>query len=97
MKSACECTCEGALAEYAGSNIDIKRKSNGLSDVKFTQYLLLQKLKDKYLESMEGKAHKIPAVAGQIMVKGAGSGTMEDREATVYRSATRICMYTVQW
>ena len=49
MKSAFECTCEGALTEYEGSKIDIKRKSNGLADVKFTQPVLVQKLKDEYL------------------------------------------------
>ena len=97
LKSAFECTCEGALTDYVGSRIDIKRKSNRFADVKFTQPVLMQKLKDEHLESMEGKAHKIPALAGQIMVKGDGSGTMEDREATVYRSGTTNCMYTVQW
>ena len=77
-----------------GSKIDTKRKSNGLSDVKFTQPVLVQKL---YLESMEGKAPKIPAVAGQILVKGDGSDTMEDSEDTVYRSVTARCMYIIQW
>ena len=48
---------------------------------------------------MEGKPPKTLAVAGQILVKGDGSGTMEEREATVYRSATAICMYIIimQW
>ena len=40
--------------------------------------MLVQKLKDEYLESMEGKSPKAPAVAGQILEKGYGSGTMED-------------------
>ena len=36
LKSAFECTCEGALTEYVGSKINIKKKSNRLADVKFT-------------------------------------------------------------
>ena len=88
MKSAFECTCEGALTEYVGSKIDITRKSNGLADVKFTQSVLVQKLEDEYLENNDGKATKTLAVAGQILVKGDGCGTMEERETTMYQSAT---------
>ena len=80
-----------------GSKINIKRESNGLADVKFTQPVLVQKLKDEYLESMGRRAPKTPAVAGQILVKGDGSGTIEDSEATVYRLATTTCMYVIQW
>ena len=47
--------------------------------------MLVKKLKDEYLENNHGEAPKTPAVACQILVKGDGSGTMEDREATVYR------------
>ena len=39
LKSLFECTCEGSLTEYVGSKIDIKKKSNGLADMKFTQHV----------------------------------------------------------
>ena len=97
LKSTFECTCEGALTEYMGSKIDIKRKSNRIAEVKFTQPMHVQKLEDNYPESMGGKAPKTPAVAGQILVKGDGSGTMEDSKTTVYRSATAAYMYIMQW
>ena len=31
LKSAFDCTCDGALTEYVRSKIDITRKSNGLA------------------------------------------------------------------
>ena len=65
--------------------------------MKFTQPVLVQKLEDKYLGTNDGKVPKTPAVAGQIPVKGDVSGTMEEREATVYKSATATCMYIKQW
>ena len=77
------------------STINIKRKSNGLADVKFTQPVLVKKFEHEYLENNDGNAPKTPAVAGQILVKGDGGGTMEDREATMYRSATATCIYIV--
>ena len=97
LKIAYECTCEGALTEYVRNKINITRKSNGLADVKFPQAVLVQKLEDEYLENNDGKAPKTPAVAGKILVKGDGNGTMEERENTVYRSATATCMYIMQW
>ena len=96
LKSAFECTCEGALTEYVGSKIYIKRQSNGLADAKFTQPVLVQKHKDESLERMEGKVPKTPSVAGQILVQRDGIGTMEDIKATVHRSATTTCMYIMQ-
>ena len=97
LKSAFECTCEGALTDYVGSNIDITRKRNGLVDAKFTQPVLVQKLEDEYLENNDGKAPKTPAVAGQIMVKGDVSRTMDEKETAVYRSATETCMCIMRW
>ena len=51
MKSF-ECTCEGALTEYVGSTIDIKRKTSGLVVVKFMQPVLVHKLQDEYIEHL---------------------------------------------
>ena len=87
-----ECTCEGPLTEYIGSKIDIQRKSEGLATVKFTQPVLIQKLADEYIEDISGKASLVPAVAGQILVKGDGSGGISKEKATRYRSATATLM-----
>ena len=57
--------------------------------------MFVQKPEDEYLENNDGNAPKTPAVAGQILVKGDGGGTVEDREATMYRSATATCIYIV--
>jgi len=46
--SAFECKSECEMKEYLGSNIDIERQGNGLSMVKFTQPVLVQKLEDEY-------------------------------------------------
>ena len=92
-----ECTCEGLLTEYVGSKIDIKRKPDGLATVKFTQPVLVQKLKDEYIVDINGRSSMVPAVAGQILVKGDGSGGISEEKATKYRSATATCMYIMQW
>ena len=36
-------------------------------------------------------------MAGQILVKGDGSGMIDDERHKVYRSATTTCMYIMQW
>ena len=77
MKSF-ECTCEGALPEYVDSKIDIEQKTSGLAVVKFTQPVLVQKLQDEYIDELGGRASMTPAVAGQILVKGDGSGTISE-------------------
>ena len=55
----------------------------------------MQKLKDEYITE-GGRASKTPAVAGQVLVSGDGSGTVEDKDATVYSSGTATCMYVMQ-
>ena len=65
--------------------------------MKFTQPVLVQKLEDEY-NLPSGKASKTPAVAGQTLVKGDGSGTVGDHEAVEYRSGTATtCMLVMQW
>ena len=83
------------MTEYVGSKIDIVRKSNGIEDINFTQAILVQKLADKYLTE-GGRSPKTPAVYGQVLVRGYGSGTVEDKEVTVYRLGTATCMYMMQ-
>ena len=49
LMSLFECKPEGPLAEYVGSKINIIQKESGIASVKFTQPVLLQKLKDELL------------------------------------------------
>ena len=41
--------------------------------------------------------HKTPGVAGQVLVKGDGDGTMSDEQARMYGSAVAMCMFMMQW
>ena len=79
-----KCKPEGPLTEYVGSKIDITRKENGIARVKFTQPVLLQKLKDEFLIPIEGKNPLTPAVAGQVLLKGDGIGTVDPKEITEF-------------
>ena len=36
-------------------------------------------------------------VAGQVLVKGDGDGTVQTSLAKMYQSATAMCMYMMQW
>ena len=64
--------------------------------IRFTQLVLIQKLSDKY-EVPEGLASKMPAVAGQVLVKGDGDGTVSNEKVKMYRSTVATCMFMMQW
>ena len=57
----------------------------------------MQKLQDEYIEELGGRTLMAPAVAGQILVKGDGSGIISEEKATTYRSATATLMYIMQY
>ena len=59
---------KGRLTKYMGSKITIDWDSNGLGTVKFIQLELVHKLVEEY-KPRDGPASKIPAVAGQVLVK----------------------------
>ena len=40
---------------------------------------------------------KTPAVAGHVLVKGDGEGTVTSDQIKMYRSATVTCMFMMQW
>ena len=82
--------------EYLGSKIDVTRLPSGLATVKFTQPVLLQKLRDEF-DLPGGKNPKTPAVAGQVLVRGDGSGTLVGAEATKYMSGSATMLFMVQW
>jgi hypothetical protein len=54
LMSIFACTDEGPLVEYVGSKIDITRKPDGLASIKFTQPVLVQKLRDASGNRVEG-------------------------------------------
>ena len=95
LEKAFTCKREGVLTEYVGSILSITRDDEGHGTVKFTQPVLIKKLKDAY-EVPEGPISKTPAVAGQVLVKGDDDGTTT-QDTTMYRSATATCMFMMQW
>lgn len=96
IMSVFECKSEGEVTEYVGSKITITRDDEGLGTVKFTQPVLIQKLKDEY-DVPEGRAPNTPAREGQVLVRGDGSGQLSAADATSFRSATAIINFQVQW
>ena len=75
LKDAFNCKSKGGLKEYMGSKIDITRNNDGLGTVKVTQPVLVQKLEDEF-DLPSGKAPRTPASAGQVLVRGDGSGAI---------------------
>ena len=45
----------------------------------------------------DGQVSKTPAVAGQVLVKGDGEGTVSPDQIKMYRSTTATCMFMMQW
>jgi hypothetical protein len=62
-----------------------RHEADGLETIKNTQPVLVQKLEDEF-DLPSGKAPSTPAVAGQVLVPGDGTG-----------SGTAICMFMMQW
>ena len=64
------CKGEGPLKEFVGSKISLSRDVNGLGASKFTQPVLVKKLRNKYKIDAGEMPPKIPANAGLVLVKG---------------------------
>jgi hypothetical protein len=96
IKDAFTCKVQEEFNEYVGNKITVTRDTNGIGTIKFTQPVLIQKLKDQF-ELPNRKAPSVPAVAGQELVRGDGSDALSLTEATKYRSGTAINMYVMQW
>ena len=67
-----------------------------MGTVKFTQPVLIQKLEDEY-ELTGGSTPRLPAIAGQVLIKGNGTGIVDGEHVKRYRSATATCMFIMQW
>ena len=75
LAKAFVCKWEGELKEYAGSKVDLTRNENRLDMVKITQPVLVQKPEESF-DIAGGKSPKTPAVVGQVLVRGNGSGML---------------------
>jgi hypothetical protein len=60
------------------------------------QPVLIKKLNNEY-KMTDGPVSKTPAVAGRVLVKGDGDGTVTSDQMKMYRSATTTCMFMMQW
>jgi hypothetical protein len=96
LEKAFTCKHEGELTEYVGSKIMFRRDAGGRGTVRFTQPVLIKKLNEEY-EVPEGPVLKTPVVAGQVLVKGDGDGTVSGDTIKMYQSATATCMFMMQW
>jgi len=98
LENAFDCKSEGELKEYVGNKITIEKNSDGTKRLKFTQPVLLKKIEDEFGDDLpNGKASTTPATAGQVLVRGDGSGVVDSLEATRYRSGVATLMYMAQW
>ena len=95
LEKAFTCKRKGELTEYVGNKL-ITRDADRRGTVRFTQPVLIKKLNEEY-EMPEGPVSKTPAVAGQVLVKGDGDGTVSSDTIKIYRSATATCMFMMQW
>jgi hypothetical protein len=96
LEKSFTCKREGELTEYVGSKLTFSHDDDGKGTVKFTQPVLIKKINDEYKMTDE-PVSKTPAVAGQVLVKGDGEGTVTSNQMEMYRSATVTCMFMMQW
>ena len=96
LEKSFTCKRKGELIEYVGSKLTFSRDDNGKGTVKLMQPVLIKKINDKYKMS-DGPVSKMPAVAGQVLMKGDGEGTVSPEQIKMYRSATGTCMFMMQW
>jgi hypothetical protein len=82
--------------EYVGNKIEINRGDDGIAAIKFTQPVLIQKLKENHTPIMS-RTPKTPAVPGSNLCKGDGMDLITMEQATRYRSLVALIMYIMQW
>ena len=83
LKKAFTCKSEGELKDYVGSKVDLTRDGNGLDTVKVIQPVLMQKLEESF-DVAGDKNLKTPALVGQVLVRGDGSGMLGLVETTKF-------------
>jgi hypothetical protein len=98
IKRSFEAKAEPEFNEYVGNRIEVKRGSDGIATIKFTQPVLIQKLKDNWANLLTGKPPRTPAIAGQDLSRDDGSGSpLSPQHTTRFRSGAAINMYMMQW
>ncbi len=78
--------------------IDMTRRESG-TEIKITQPVLLQSLKDEF-DLPEGKPPpRTPATAGQVLVRKPDEANLGKKESTKfkYRSGTAKMMFMMRW
>ena len=91
LERAFTCKREGKLTEYVSSKLDLYRENWGLGRVKFTQPVLAQKLEEEYTPP-DGIASKMPAVAGQVLVKRDGDGMVQELQRCTNQPPQCACI-----
>jgi hypothetical protein len=91
-----EAKAEPVFNEYVGDKIDINRGDDSIATIKFTQPVLIQKLKENHTPIMF-REPKTPAVPGSNPCKGDGTKLITMEQATRYRSLVALIMYIMQW
>ena len=90
---------EGEMKEYVGNKIDITTDPvTGLRQAKFTQPVLVQKLRDMLGETETSKrVPRTPAKPSEVLHLGEGLNPIEPVDASFFRSMAALCMYMMQW
>jgi len=96
LEKSFTCQREGELPEYVGNKLTFSHDDNGKGTVKFTQPVLIKKIKEKY-KMFDSPVSKTSMVASQVLVKGDGEGTVSPKQIKMYHSATVTCMFMMQW
>jgi hypothetical protein len=91
-----EIKAEPEFNEYLGNAITIKRDSTGLGEVKFTQPVLLQKLRDN-CPPENNRIPRTPAAPGTELNKDESSPELGKEQGFKYRSLVATNMHMVQW
>jgi hypothetical protein len=96
IRSELEIKAEPEFNEYLGNAVTIKRDATGLCEVKFTQPVLLQKLKDNCPPD-NNRIPRTPAAPGTELSKDESSAELSEEEAFKFRSLLATIMNMVQW
>ena len=96
MEQAFTCKREGELTKYMGSKLTFFHNDEGKGTIKFTQPVFIKKLNEE-CKVPDGPVSMTSAVAGQVLIKGDGEGTISQEQMKMYHSATATCMFMMQW
>ena len=98
IKRSFEAKEEPEFNEYMDNCIDVKHGSDGIVTIKYTQPVLLQKLKDNWADLLTGKPPRIPALAGKDLSRGDGidTDTLSPQHTSRFCSGAAINMHMMK-